>query len=450
MSGRVLDASLGIAHMLSAEVAIDSSSDRRVQDWLALRMPNEMLRRDRIIQFPAPLDTCLLFDDEFEERCDVIDHPVVIAARARRQACERTAAVGYERGEQVISYCVFESPPFGGMVVDWLNALSEIDPQLLNKLSRVTWRQAIDRALAWHNRLAAKEREGIAGDEGTVDRLDVPGMPGWGWVHLVTQRALDNEGAAMGHCVGQGGYDHMLWEDGVRPAFALGGDDAGIWSLRDPAGKSRVTVEIGCMGIEQAQGPGNTRPEAQTVPAFQILIAKFEVPKDDCFDVPYWLFREKSGATRLRSYDEARADFGALNPARYVIAHGQVQFRAVGDAGALGDLGDVEHLQLDLPMTRRQRLGRGRTLMAEVVTRLEAEMVTRIVNATPLVEMLARVHERYVVEALLGAPAEQVEDVTVTYQAPAIGTRASRAAVHAARQPWYRQHERQLGGRRPR
>lgn len=316
---RHLEASLGILHVFAAHTAIDAVDDMRAAHWLAERLPAECVRMDRVVHFPSPIATMhpeLLFNTRFRENRDFAGHAVLVAAKARREIFDRTAMVGYLRGETVVTYDTAETPDYTQVVVDWLNALPDVHPRMLDKLPRVTWQQAIDHGIRWHDRLAARRSDGIAGNTGTVDRLDVQVMPGWYWVHLVTKRSLDAEGAVMGHCVGSG-YDHTTWECGVRPDDWRA--DAGIWSLRDPTGRSRVTVEISFDGIEQAQGPGNARPEAETCPAFESLLAQFVKP-GFTFDVPYWLVREESGATRLRTDEEARADYEAVRRNMQTVA----------------------------------------------------------------------------------------------------------------------------------
>lgn len=74
---------------------------------------------------------------------------------------------------------------------------------------------------------------------------------GWTMVRLLTPEALDHEGRAMRHCVGQGAYDYGLKRNSTR-----------IFSLRDPSQKSHVTVEIDDFSdvIEQIKGKQNTFP----------------------------------------------------------------------------------------------------------------------------------------------------------------------------------------------
>lgn len=150
------------------------------------------------------------------------------------------------------------------LVIDWLNALPEINPRLLPKLHKVTWAQAVINARAWHEHLAKNKLIGVAGDKGTSRVCKA--LDGWYWVKLTTTGALDREGKVMGHCVGNGGYDNLLETKSVY---------AGIYSLRDADGRSHVTVEvyetIGMAWIQQVQGPGNTMPTSEMTRHFGAL-----------------------------------------------------------------------------------------------------------------------------------------------------------------------------------
>jgi hypothetical protein len=76
---------------------------------------------------------------------------------------------------------------------------------------------------------------------------------GWAIVRLTTPDALDYEGRIMGHCVGHGAYD-----------YGLSTNFTGIYSLRDSAGNSHVTIEIdhSVDQVEQIKGKQNKPPRA--------------------------------------------------------------------------------------------------------------------------------------------------------------------------------------------
>lgn len=89
-----------------------------------------------------------------------------------------------------------------------------------------------------------------AGEKGTADRVEAD--DGAYWVRLVTRQALDREGVAMEHCVGDGGYDTLV-----------GGEDLvddSIWSLRTAAGRSVLTVRIWELELDYARGFANHGP----------------------------------------------------------------------------------------------------------------------------------------------------------------------------------------------
>lgn len=77
---------------------------------------------------------------------------------------------------------------------------------------------------------------------------------GWYMVRLLTPRALDNESAAMQHCVGHGTYDTRVAHGEVV-----------ILSLRDPQNKPHVTIEVDARtnSIVQIRGKQNDKPKAE-------------------------------------------------------------------------------------------------------------------------------------------------------------------------------------------
>ena len=74
--------------------------------------------------------------------------------------------------------------------------------------------------------------------------------------HLLTADALDWESCAMGHCVGQGYYDESLERV-----------DAFFFSLRDPTGRSHVTLEVTTSDyvVKQCRGKQNQIPAKKYV-----------------------------------------------------------------------------------------------------------------------------------------------------------------------------------------
>ena len=136
---------------------------------------------------------------------------------------------------------------------DWLVVLPAERPKMQGKLHKLTMGDAVKAQQHWHAEMAARsarisaKRGTFAGDSDAVETvvaaLDAAGNPGWRWVRVVTPEGLDYEGNAMGHCVGQGGYDKGKT----------------IFSLRDPSNLPHCTVEWEEAGrvVEQVQGRAN-------------------------------------------------------------------------------------------------------------------------------------------------------------------------------------------------
>lgn len=312
MTEATLDASYPTAIQAAHAVGQQRLHDPRTRDWLYRRLPAAFVRSRRMVVFPAPWADAEELLAEQQARIgrpfqpDRRFWPEEVDLCERRVAASRRAiVVGHTRGEGVVYWHQIDMPDALGAVLDWLNALDEEDPRLLVKLPRVTWEQAVAKARIWHERLAKLRSTGIAGDDGTTGRIDVPGvgLDGWYWCQLVTKGALDREGAAMGHCVGSRSYDHYAWKPGVQ------GPPFGVWSLRDESGRSRVTAEVvpvgvGSYGVTQAFGPKNARPADETAPAFASLARWFAPPRRK-FALPIWLVRDEDGSTRLRTLQSA-------------------------------------------------------------------------------------------------------------------------------------------------
>jgi hypothetical protein len=84
--------------------------------------------------------------------------------------------------------------------------------------------------------------------------LDAMSDEGWYFVRLLTEAALDNESAAMQHCVGHGTYDR-----------AVASGKTWIVSLRDPHNNPHVTIEIdaAARSVEQVRGKQNEKPKPE-------------------------------------------------------------------------------------------------------------------------------------------------------------------------------------------
>ena len=111
-------------------------------------------------------------------------------------------------------------------IVDWAAATR---PNIM----QLSYNQAIRRANAWHRKLEKEERQkGVEAGEVVFRFPD-----GWTVQRLTTFPHLKQEGKAMHHCVGQVPHYWRGMERG----------EIGIYSLRDPEGKPRVTLEMDLM-----------------------------------------------------------------------------------------------------------------------------------------------------------------------------------------------------------
>ncbi len=109
-----------------------------------------------------------------------------------------------------------------------------------------------------------------AGLVGTVDHIDAG--DGWLVVRLLTKQALLREGMHMDHCLGDGDYDELAGDEDLT-------SDA-IWSLRDPDGISRATLDVragvaGRRDVIMAVGPRNRRVRRSDARRLQALVAAF-------------------------------------------------------------------------------------------------------------------------------------------------------------------------------
>lgn len=151
--------------------------------------------------------------------------------------------------EQVYGWPLTPSRNAMQPVVDWIRSVRQDDLRVYSKLPRMNFTAMNQSQERWHAALAKKG--------GAIDAPNLASCPilhryddGWSWVWVQTDDERDAEGDAMGHCVGQGSYDRL-------------GRGGAIVSLRDPAGRPHVTVEIGGVRRMQAQGRGNTPPAAK-------------------------------------------------------------------------------------------------------------------------------------------------------------------------------------------
>lgn len=274
--------------------------DPRAAAWLARRLPGEGVPTgDRLTLMPWPFPEhlgLLARSPVLRDHClqgEVLalslhgtDWAADLEAKAARSMAMLQAA---SRSDESIVAEELVTPAETGIVMDWLNTLPETDPRMLDRLPKVTWAQAVQHTLNYHRRLT-KRTIRIAGDDGAVDSL--PTVDGHRWLHLVTPAALDRESGAMGHCVGDGGYDYEAWPEDqagnhIRPSDPM---DAvtGIWSLRNADGRSILTAEIGIGYIEQCKRRFNDEPVPADVPHLAVLIAHLSAVLPN-LGIPSWL-----------------------------------------------------------------------------------------------------------------------------------------------------------------
>lgn len=135
-------------------------------------------------------------------------------------------------------------------VIDWVAGLEARDPGHYRRINRISFAQAIEASKRWHTQMARRAEklatEGIPDDpENAPTVLEVPDLgEGWHWVWMRTPIARELEGAAMGHCVGSGGYESLI-------------NIEGIFSLRDGKGIPHVTLHLNGMEKRQAVTKGN-------------------------------------------------------------------------------------------------------------------------------------------------------------------------------------------------
>lgn len=144
---------------------------------------------------------------------------------------------------------------------DWMNGEQHTPlMQERDRLMRVSVPQALEAARQYHQNLRrdneAKRATAMAvAVHGVEPVLEVENHR---WVSLTTDAALEQEGTAMGHCVGK---DEQNYKADVRSGKTQ------IYSLRDAKGFPHVTVEVSDGRVEQIQGKGNAIPVARYIPA---------------------------------------------------------------------------------------------------------------------------------------------------------------------------------------
>lgn len=113
--------------------------------------------------------------------------------------------------------------------MDWIESLPDNDRHI-RRIERMSWKDADDAAIAWHEALAKAKVDNKARMNGVVKAAELDDGAFIG--KLVTAKALKAEGAMMGHCVG--GY----WN-------RVNSGQTQIYSLRDADGYPHATIELG-------------------------------------------------------------------------------------------------------------------------------------------------------------------------------------------------------------
>ena len=147
-------------------------------------------------------------------------------------------------------------------IADWVHAAVVNNAEWLQKtdehgrpkklLKFADYGQIVDEANKEMEKFAQRSKDVVLneGDEALVAMLE----DGYYVVRLLKPSALDRESAYMQHCIGQGAYDDKL-----------GDNEHEYYSLRDPAGKPHITMEVSKKSGEnhvllQFQGKQNLPP----------------------------------------------------------------------------------------------------------------------------------------------------------------------------------------------
>ena len=260
-----------------------------------------------------------------------------------------------------------------------------------------------------------------AGLAGTTDHIDAGN--GWLIVRLLTKQALLREGEHMDHCVGDGGYEDLTGDEDLT-------SDA-IWSLRDPDGVSRVTLDVragadGRRHVLMAKGPRNRDVRRSDARRLQALVMTFRgagVPLDF------------AGETRLVMADDGRVmrEDQAPEEVREQARARQWATRAPGRSGLLAQalmasmtthLRMMRRLTVHLPNGGTLDLGTG-TLSEEPAVGVDTQttpptertMVINGLRAGHWYNLLDEFHVTDVTVSAGDAPLREGEDFTVDNRA---------------------------------
>jgi hypothetical protein len=138
-------------------------------------------------------------------------------------------------------------------VLDWLDAIPESDRHL-KRLDRVSYQEAAAISADWHRRLLELTANS---DASLIEEVEEAALyeDGCRFLELKGPIALLREGNLMSHCVGGRGYVESVQNGATR-----------IFSLRDPANRPHVTIEVRrtyrrkAYCAVQIKGRGNAAP----------------------------------------------------------------------------------------------------------------------------------------------------------------------------------------------
>ena len=152
-----------------------------------------------------------------------------------------------------------------GGILDWMR--SDKGPSLASDLSRISVPQAMRAEERWIQEMgkrAANKQRGLAEQNGTsaLAEIEGPDWGGWLWVCVSSPEALDREGALMRHCVGS--YAEDVESGSVQ-----------IYSLRDPSGHPKLTVEARQNVLAQLRAASNAACPPQLKGALPSFISAF-------------------------------------------------------------------------------------------------------------------------------------------------------------------------------
>ena len=133
-------------------------------------------------------------------------------------------------------------------VFDWLASFKLSQPSGYARIGRMAPEAVFEHARRWSPSAKGPTRR----DPGVVREI-LALADGARWVEIMDLAALRHEGSFMSHCVGLGGYDHLV-RDG----------DGRVFSLRDGEGRSHLTLSVVGSGsrllFDQAKGHANAAP----------------------------------------------------------------------------------------------------------------------------------------------------------------------------------------------